>query len=145
MVSITPVAPETPVVPAAPVTPAAPPAAITTDLLVDALRKGNRTFFGTALARAQFALDGDGVIITLGGNFEQQRVEARRGWIEQTIAETCGRRLRVATKVAPASAPERPAGQPDAAQLRQQALQSEAVQAMLDVFPADIRDVEQLG
>ena len=128
-----------------PVAPVAPPATITTDLLVDALRKGNRTFFGTALARAQFALDGDGVIITLGGNFEQQRVEARRGWIEQTIADTCGRRLRVATKVAPAAAPEQPAGQPDPAQLRQQAMQSEAVQAMLDVFPADIRDVEQLG
>jgi DNA polymerase-3 subunit gamma/tau len=149
---VTPVAPATPAAATAPALPAAPPAlpaappvTITTDLLVDALRKGNRTFFGTALARAQFALDGDGVIITLGGNFEQQRVEARRGWIEQTIAETCGRRLRVATKVAPASAPESPAGQPDAAQLRQQALQSEAVQAMLDVFPADIRDVEQLG
>jgi hypothetical protein len=36
-------------------------------------------------------------------------------------------------------------GQPDQAQVREQAMQSEAVQAMLDVFPADIRDVEQLG
>lgn len=141
-----PVAPVAPVASDAPDAPDAPPAVITTDLLVEALRKGNRTFFGTALARAQFALDGDGVIITLGGNFEQQRVEARRAWIEQTIAETCGRRLRVGTKVAPAAAaPDRPAGQPDQAELRQQAMQSEAVQAMLDVFPADIRDVEQLG
>jgi DNA polymerase-3 subunit gamma/tau len=157
-VSTAPTAPPAPVSPVVPVTPVAsvsdapapapeaPPAAITTDLLVEALRKGNRTFFGTALARAQFALDGDGVIITLGGNFEQQRVEARRAWIEQTIAETCGRRLRVGTKVAPpAAAPDRPTGQPDQAELRQQAMQSEAVQAMLDVFPADIRDVEQLG
>lgn len=113
---------------------------------MDALRKANRTFFGTALARAQFAADGDRVVVTLGGNFEQQRVEARRAWLEDIVEQVCGRRLRLETRVAASSAPAaRAADEPDPDQLRQQAMQSEAVQAMLDVFPADIRDVEQLG
>lgn len=130
----------------APTSSDAVPAAIDVDALVDALRKANRTFFGTALARAQFAADGDRVVVTLGGNFEQQRVEARRAWLEDIVEQVCGRRLRLETQVAASSAPAaRAADEPDPDQLRQQAMQSEAVQAMLDVFPADIRDVEQLG
>ena len=123
----------------------APAPPVATELLVDALRKGNRTFFGTALARARFDATNDQLVITLAGNFEQQRVEARRSWIEQTVADACGRRLRIDTRVVAPTASVEQTARADQAQLRQQALQSEAVQAMLDVFPADIRDVEQLG
>lgn len=131
------------VVPVAPGVDGARP--VVTEALVDALRKGNRTFFGTALSRATFETSNDCVVITLGGNFEQQRAEARRAWIEDVIAETCGRRLRVETRVVTAPAAERADGPTDQAQLRQQAMQSEAVQAMLDVFPAEIRGVEEIG
>jgi DNA polymerase-3 subunit gamma/tau len=151
--------PEPPAAAAPPPPPAPAPAAaaaasagpesagpVDVDAIVEALRKSNRIFFGTALARARFEADGNRLVISLGGNFEQQRVEARRAWIEDIVASTCGRRLRVDTRVvatAPAAAAR--AEQPGADQLRQQAMQSEAVQALLDVFPADIRDVEQLG
>ncbi len=151
-------APAAPVAPAASAAPAAPAAAaldaapdaapagaIDVDALVDALRRNNRTFFGTALARAKFEAEGDRLVVTLGGNFEQQRVEARRAWIEDIVATTCGRRLRVDTRVAAAAPQPAAAERPGAEQLREQAMQSEAVQALLDVFPADIRDVEQLG
>ncbi|HTU98974.1 MAG TPA: DNA polymerase III subunit gamma/tau, partial [Luteitalea sp.] len=43
--------------------------------LVDNLRKSNRTFFGTALARSTFVLDGNKLLLTVGGNFEQTRCE----------------------------------------------------------------------
>ncbi len=143
---VPPTASSTPLVDPLPPAVETPPPAVSTDALVEALKKGNRTFFGTALARARFEANADRLVITLAGNFEQQRVETRRAWIEQIIADACGRRLRLDTRVVvPSAVGEATPGQPDQAQLREQAMQSEAVQAMLDVFPADIRDVEQLG
>src|SRR5690606_15151265 len=100
--------PEPPAAAAPPPPPAPAPAAaaaasagpesagpVDVDAIVEALRKSNRIFFGTALARARFEADGNRLVISLGGNFEQQRVEARRAWIEDIVASTCGRRLRV--------------------------------------------------
>jgi hypothetical protein len=124
---------------------AAPQTPVTADALIEALRKGNRTFFGTALARASFEVVGDRVLITLAGNFEQQRVEARRAWIEETAQQVFGRKLRVDTRVVVAASDvEGAAAQSAQQRLREQAMQSEAVQAMLDVFPAEIRDVEEI-
>jgi DNA polymerase III subunit gamma/tau len=126
-------------------TPIAVAAPVTADGLIEALRKGNRTFFGTALARASFEVVGDRVLITLAGNFEQQRVEARRAWIEETAQQVFGRTLRLDTRVVVAASDvEGAAAQSAQQRLREQAMQSEAVQAMLDVFPAEIRDVEEI-
>ena len=119
-------------------------AAGTIDRLVDALRKSNRTFFGTALARATFVLEGGRLQLTVGGNFEQTRCEGRRSWIEETAQHVFGHKVPLDIRVvAQASAPPDPTLQ-DKAKLKEQALQSEAVQAMLDVFPAEIRDVEEI-
>ena len=108
------------------------------------MRKSNRTFFGTALARATFVLEGGRLQLTVGGNFEQTRCEGRRSWIEETAQHVFGHKVPLDIRVvAQASAPPDPTLQ-DKAKLKEQALQSEAVQAMLDVFPAEIRDVEEI-
>jgi DNA polymerase-3 subunit gamma/tau len=113
--------------------------------LVDALRKSNRTFFGTALARAIFVVDANKLVLTVGGNFEQARCEGRRSWIEDTAQQVFGRKLlldiRVVLQAGEAAAD--PVEQ-DKARLKEQALKSEAVQAMLDVFAAEIRDAEEI-
>jgi hypothetical protein len=50
-----------------------------------------------------------------------------------------------AAPVAPAGSPGAAAAPPDKkAELRQQALADAGVQAMLEVFPAEIRDVEEI-
>ncbi len=112
---------------------------------MEALRKSNRTFFGTALARASFAIDAGKLVLTVGGNFEQARCEGRRSWIEDAAQQVLGRKLpleiRVVVQASEAAAD--PVEQ-DKTRLKEQALKSEAVQAMLDVFAAEIRDAEEI-
>ncbi|WP_291988171.1 hypothetical protein, partial [Luteitalea sp.] len=137
-------APPAPVVAAvAPVVPLGPGDEITQ--LVEALRKSNRTFFGTALARATFVIEGTKLVLTVGGNFEQTRCEGRRSWIEETAQQVLGRKLLLEIRVvAQATEGQVDPVETDKARLKEQALKSEAVQAMLDVFAAEIRDAEEI-
>ena len=84
-------------------------------------------------------------MLTVGGNFEQARCEGRRSWIEDTALQVFGRKLpleiRVVVQAADAAADP---VETDKARLKEQALKSEAVQAMLDVFAAEIRDAEEI-
>jgi predicted Rossmann fold nucleotide-binding protein DprA/Smf involved in DNA uptake len=117
----------------------------TVDQLVEALRKSNRTFFGTALARASFAIDTGKLVLTVGGNFEQARCEGRRAWIEDAAQQVFGRKLPLEIRVvAPAAEAAADPVEQDKTRLKEQALKSEAVQAMLDVFAAEIRDAEEI-
>jgi DNA polymerase-3 subunit gamma/tau len=128
---------------AAPVVPLGPGDEITQ--LVEALRKSNRTFFGTALARATFVIEGTKLVLTVGGNFEQTRCEGRRSWIEETVQQVLGRKLLLEIRVvAQATEGQVDPVETDKARLKEQALKSEAVQAMLDVFAAEIRDAEEI-
>lgn len=117
----------------------------TVEQLVDALRKSNRTFFGTALARAIFALEGDKLLVTVGGNFEQTRCESRRSWLEETAQQVFGRRVSLVLRVvAQAQEVTRDEAELAKARLKEQAMKSEAVQTMLDVFSAEIKDAEEI-
>lgn len=117
----------------------------TVDAFIEALRKSNRTFFGTALSRATFVVEDAVLVVTVGGKFEQQRCEGRRSWIEETAQHVFGRALKMDVRVVASAAEAKvdPAEQ-DKARLKEQALKSEAVQAMLDVFSAEIRDAEEI-
>ncbi len=122
-----------------------PSASGSIEALVEALRKSNRTFFGTALARSTFVVEGNTLQLTVGGNFEQQRCEGRRSWIEETAQQVLGRRLALVVRVsAPAVETTPDEAEAEKARLKEQALKSEAVQAMLDVFAAEIRDAEEI-
>lgn len=136
--------------PAAPAeTPAAPTSALDPagiERLVETLRKSNRTFFGTALARATFTTDGATLTVTVGGNFEQQRCENRRSWIEETAQQVFGRRVPLVVRVEAQAAQAAAAPvDTDKERLKEQAALSDAVQAVLDVFPATITDVEEIN
>ena len=81
----------------------------------------------------------------------REQFEQMRGWLESTAERVAGRRVMVestqstaapgsseaaTTRDAAAAAPKR--------DLKADALNSSAIQAVLDVFPAEIRDVEEM-
>ena len=85
----------------------------------------------------------------------RQQVESRRAWLEQLAETVAGRKVAVATarglagdppgpKPTAGMQPEQPAPAPPDADLKARALADGGVQAMLDVFPAEIREVEEL-
>ena len=82
---------------------------------------------------------------TLRENFDQNR-----SWLESTAATIAGRRVAVTAEQADAAAPASAVPDPPdpaaikKSSLREQALADAGVQAMLDVFPAEIRDVEEM-
>ena len=117
----------------------------TVEQLAEALKKSNRTFFGTALARATFVLDDGKLLVTVGGNFEQTRCESRRSWIEETAQQIFGRRVSLEVRVqAQAAEVTRDQAELDKERRREQAMKSEVVQTMLDVFAAEIKDAEEI-
>ena len=73
--------------------------------------------------------------------------EQHRGWLEEIARQVGGRRITVTAAAAavppPPAVPEGQAPEAKAA-LRDRAMADASVQAMLDVFPAQIRDVEEV-
>jgi DNA polymerase III subunit gamma/tau len=152
-------------VPAAPVLPGAPAASAAHEPLPDdfkerllaEIQKQNRTFFNLHVATAQkIEVVAGRVVFTFGPVHEtmRQQVEARRGWVESVAETIAGRKVgvttaRAAAGEAPAARPA-PAGEPAPASpapdadLKARALADGGVQAMLEVFPAEIREVEEI-
>ncbi|HVG69440.1 MAG TPA: hypothetical protein VM819_00980, partial [Vicinamibacterales bacterium] len=81
----------------------------------------------------------------------REQFEQSRSWVEATAERVAGRRVMVesaqgaAPSGGPASAPKNEAaGAPGKRDLKEDARNSAAIQAMLEVFPAEIRDVEEM-
>jgi DNA polymerase-3 subunit gamma/tau len=125
------------------------------------VQRSNKTFFGFHLAQAQkIELVEDRLVLTFGPIHEvmRQQVEGKRGWLESIAESIAGRKVPVATAKGPAMDPDapRPAAAPpmpvptqaappaDETDLKARALADSGVQAMLEIFPADIRDVEEI-
>jgi DNA polymerase-3 subunit gamma/tau len=128
------------------------------DAFLAEVRVGKGFFYNTVVAQAQrieVATD----VITFSflptHRALREQFDETRAWLEMTAERVAGRRIAVtavqaaASATAPAAAqgpaappaPAQPAGVRD---LRAEALSSTAVQAMLEVFPAEIRDVEEM-
>jgi DNA polymerase-3 subunit gamma/tau len=121
------------------------------DALLDAIRKGNKTLYSTAIAQAYRVEVGEDTLTFSFGpqhRIMAQQIEQKRAWLEGMAEQVAGRRLRVIVREAdgpPAGAAQgSPAEAADRERLRERALAETAVQAMLDVFPAEIRDVEEI-
>jgi DNA polymerase-3 subunit gamma/tau len=128
------------------------------DRFLGEVSRQNRTFFNLHVATAQkIEVEGGRVVFTFGPVHEtmRQQVEARRGWLESLAETVAGRKVVVATakgsaaepatpRPAASVAPAAPAPLPPDADLKAQALADHGVQAMLEVFPAEIREVEEL-
>jgi DNA polymerase-3 subunit gamma/tau len=131
------------------------------DALLAEIKKTKVAFYNLVVAQAQrIEVAGDRVTFSfapaqraLKDQFEQQKA-----WLESIALGIAGRRITMASAqadgpAAPAAAelaapagakaPEKQSAEKKSA-LREQALADAGVQAMLEVFPAEIRDVEEL-
>jgi len=156
--------------PAASTSPGAPkPAAIDTtpagpakagglkDALLAEIRKSKMVFYSTVCAQAQkIEVAGDRVTFTFSPNQKTllNMFEQNRGWLESIAQQVAGRKIAVAgvqTDPPAAAAPQAEDAATAEAKsaekksaLRDKALADAGVQTMLEVFPAEIRDVEEM-
>jgi DNA polymerase-3 subunit gamma/tau len=133
--------------------PAAAAGAAFKDAFLAEVRKAKTVFYNMVVAQAQkIEASGDRVTFTFSATQRALRETfgQHRSWLESTAEKIAGRRVAViaeqADAVAAASAGAPP---PDPAAIRKSALREQAladagVQAMLDVFAAEIRDVEEM-
>jgi DNA polymerase-3 subunit gamma/tau len=138
--------------------PAAQPSGNFKDVLIAEIKKTKAVFYNMVVAQAQrIEVAGDRVTFSftpaqraLKDQFEQQKA-----WLELIAQPIAGRRITMASAQADASSAPSPADNgakaPAAQQsaekksaLREQALADAGVQTMLEVFPAEIRDVEEM-
>ena len=122
------------------------------DALLAEIQRAKKFFYGTVVAQAKrIDVAGDRVTFLFVANHRtlQAQLEQNRSWLESAASTIAGRKISVVavqgegdTAATPAEQP--PTAQPSAdATLKSEALNDAAVQAMLDVFPAEIRDVEE--
>jgi len=80
----------------------------------------------------------------------REQFEQSRSWVETTAERVAGRRVMVesaqgvASAAAPVESSKSDNGGAPKRDLKADAMSSSAIQAVLDVFPAEIRDVEEL-
>ena len=132
------------------------------DKLLAEIRSGKATFYNTVVAQAQrIDVTPDRITFVFGpaqsalrGWFDQHKT-----WLDAAVERVAGKKMAVVAEMggaatAPAANPTNPTdpgsriadhGQaPEKKRdLKAEALSSSTVQAMLDVFPAEIRDVEE--
>jgi hypothetical protein len=127
------------------------------------IRKTKKFFHGTVVAQAQrIDVEADGVVFVFGPQHRALRaqLEQNRPWLEAAASQLAGRKMTVtaaegtavagsasSNPAAPrAAAPIAPAAPgPDQKQsLKERALADTGVQTMLDVFAAEIKDVEEM-
>ena len=123
------------------------------DAFLAEVRKTKDVFYNMVVAQAQkIDVNVDRVTFTFSAAQRTLRetFEQNRSWLESAAERIAGRRVAVTAEQADAAAatsavpaPPDPAAMKKSA-LREQALADAAVQAMLEVFPAEIRDVEEM-
>jgi DNA polymerase III subunit gamma/tau len=125
------------------------------DAFLAEVRAGKGFFYNTVVAQAQrIDVSDNAVTFTFSPTHRalKEQFNETRPWLESVAEKAAGRRISVtavqgeATGAAPANEQPKadasaPAGKRD---LKAEAMSSSAVQAMLDVFPAEIRDVEEM-
>ena len=126
------------------------------DALLAEIRKSKAVFYNTVVAQAQkIEVAGDRVTFTFSPHAARaaRQFEQNRAWLESLAQQVAGRQIAVAVgagrrcgaarRPTPARRPPRQRPSKKSA-LREQALADAGVQAMLEVFPAEIRDVEEM-
>jgi hypothetical protein len=123
------------------------------DKFLAEIRSGKNTLYSLAVAQAQrIDVTDDRITFTFASNqnVAKMQLDSNREWLEGVAHRLTGRRIQVtsaqvqaeATPSAPAS-PAAIAAAPTR-DLKEEARSSPGIQAMLDVFPAEIRDVEEM-
>jgi hypothetical protein len=139
----------------------APTSSALKDALLAEIRGSKGFFYNMVVAQAQrIDVTDDRVTFTFSANQRALRdqCEQTRPWLEATAERLAGRKISVgALQAEPSGANERDGAAPAPApgahaidpndpkrDLKAEAMSSSAVQAVLDVFPAEIRDVEEM-
>jgi DNA polymerase-3 subunit gamma/tau len=117
------------------------------------VQKAKKFFYGTVIAQAQrIDVERDRIVLAFAPNHKaiRDQVEPVRPVLEEIASRLAGKRLpimAVETSTAaptPSAKPAASAQGPDRqAELKQQALADKSVQAMLDVFGTEIKEVEE--
>jgi DNA polymerase-3 subunit gamma/tau len=123
------------------------------DKFLAEIRSGKNTLYSLAVAQAQrIDVTDDRITFTFASNqnVARMQLDSNKEWLEGVAQRLTGRRIQVTSAqvqadTAPASSAA-PAATPSAPKrdLKEEARSSPSIQAMLDVFPADIRDVEEM-
>jgi hypothetical protein len=115
------------------------------------IQKGKPTFFGMVVAQALGIDFGDDVVtftFSPAHRMLREQLEQNRTWLEGLAARVSGRKMTVVGVQADAPPPAGPASDPardgKGHDLKAEALANPGVQALLEMFPAEIRDVEEL-
>ena len=136
--------------------PASPAGVRTGDARRDAflveIRKTKAAFYNTVVAQAQkieFGPDRVTFSFLPAHRMLREQVETNRPWLEQIASSIAGKRMPVGAAQAegvpdPVATAAGPPAQPKARDLKTTAMSDSAVQAMLDVFPAEIENVEEI-
>jgi DNA polymerase III gamma/tau subunit len=129
------------------------------DAFLAEIRKNKVAFYNMVVAQARtIDVGADRIEFTFSANQRtlREQVEQNKAWLESLALSAGGRKFTVVATQdsSTASSPESRASSPEPrtpnpesdrkAALKQQALADSAVQAMLEVFPAEIRDVEEM-
>jgi DNA polymerase-3 subunit gamma/tau len=120
------------------------------DAFLDELRKSKKPFYGTVVAQAQrIDVAGERIVFTFAPHQAAMRelFDQARTWLEPLASQVAGRRITVVSAEGAAAKKPPVAGAPEKdrqTELRQQALADPSVQTMLDVFAAEIKDVEEM-
>ena len=127
--------------------------------LLAEVQRTRAVFYNTAIAQAQrIEFDGQRLVFAFAANHRvlREQVDQQRAWLESIAQRLAGRKIPVVTEsttdqparaVAPGGlTPDRedPAPAPPPGDLKSRALADAGVQAMLDVFPVEIKDVEEM-
>jgi len=123
--------------------------------LLAEIRSGKGFFYNTVVAQAQkIDVAGDRVTFTFlpAHKALREQFDQSRAWLEAAAERLSGRKIVVSAvqaatdngePLSPEPKAAAPAGPPKR-DLKAEALESTGVQALLDVFPAEIRDVEEM-
>jgi DNA polymerase-3 subunit gamma/tau len=125
------------------------------DSFLAEVRAGKGFFYNTVVAQAQrIDVTADAITFTFlpAHKALREQFDQTRPWLEAAAQRIAGRAMTVAAvQAAPASAdqpaspaPVEKAAAPAKRDLKAEAMSSSAVQAVLDVFPAEIRDIEEM-
>jgi DNA polymerase III gamma/tau subunit len=123
------------------------------DKFLAEIRSSKNTLYSLAVAQAQrIDVSDDRITFTFAANqnVARMQLDSNKEWLEGVAQRLTGRRIQVtsaqlqAADAAPASsAASSGASSAPKRDLKEEARSSPSIQAMLDVFPADIRDVEE--
>ena len=125
------------------------PAADIKTAILTAIRKQKQLLYGTSIAQAQrIEIDGDTIAFTfnVGQKLLRSQLEQQKAAVEEIASGAAGRKMTVRTieVQAPAGATAPSAEDRRKEELKKKALEQPSVQSLIDVFGADIQEVEEI-